>query len=401
MYRVFLGVVLFGASAHAAADLVNLDRDWQVSSDGGAWLAASIPPCFDTRNATPNWQRSLNIPISWRDRHVRLRLLTTAPSSTVLLDDMKLERAGNDYDLTPFLQAGRASQLKVRLSCDSNTRCGIIEAVLMATPRVFLASESVRVDGSALEVETMVRNTLDNTANVDIHWELSYQGKIATTAGAAVTVPPLLSSPASIRLTPAGGLQLWGIHDPKLYKLRTIMVKNAEAVEGDYDMESETGIAARTIERGEQTWTINSERIALAGAVLQGSCYPDRNQSKSALETMSGIVGTGGLPVASWVQSQADQAGILVTDAPIHEKSPGARVKVLSARLDHGDTVVEIENPVEMGNYTLRRIQMTVGHVSKVVEELKPGERRQLRFENVNPYRIEVKAASGLVLASE
>lgn len=400
-----LALIFFFPLAEAAVDTISLDTGWQYAGSRVAvadpadlpWRPVGVPVCNLPEAAEQWWRHPLNIPASWRDRHVRLELLAAARESTVWVNGSRLEGQSGTFDLTPTASLGSA-QVLIRLQCNEREVCGIIEARVVATPRVYLAGQAVRTAGKTLEISTSIRNTLENTVNVDLHWELSFKGRVVATGAAAATVPPALTQPAVAILKPVGGLYRWNIYDPNLYTLRTILVKNAEAIEGDTDMEISSTVAARDVQRLTEGWRINGENVRLRSTSLSSRCYPARDFSAISSEE---VISSNGLPIASWLREAADRSGVLITQ----EQIPGSatvqpRVRILSAFLHQGDTVVEIENVNEDASYSLRHIRVTVGHVEQSVEELKPGEKKSLRFEHVNPYRIEVRSSSGAVLAT-
>jgi hypothetical protein len=120
-----------------------------------------------------------------------------------------------EWDLSGFFRPGGANQLRVEGTAGALT--------LVHGPRVYIAAQTV--SGNVATVS--VRNTLDNTANVDVEAELTTSGGEAQHALRSITVPPGVTMPVDFPMTLAG----------KDWRLKTVITKHAEAVEGDYDVE--------------------------------------------------------------------------------------------------------------------------------------------------------------------
>jgi hypothetical protein len=120
-----------------------------------------------------------------------------------------------EWDLSAFFRAGGANQLRVEGTAGALT--------LVHGPRVYIAAQAV----SGNVVTVSVRNTLDNTANVDVEAELTLSGGAAKHALRSITVPPGVTIPVDFPLSST----------PRDWRLKTVITKHAEAVEGDYDVE--------------------------------------------------------------------------------------------------------------------------------------------------------------------
>ena len=85
----------------------------------------------------------------------------------------------------------------------------LLSLPVIAEIRPSKLTASTRGDGIA--VTLLVENTNDNTANLDITFQLLSGSKVLTTVSASVAAAPLLTSAVEARLpAPAGTLQ---IHD--------------------------------------------------------------------------------------------------------------------------------------------------------------------------------------------
>jgi hypothetical protein len=227
------------------------------------------------------------------------------------------------------------------------------------------------------------------------------------TAAKAITVPAFGQESAITTLKPVKALERWGIQDPRLYRLRVILVKNAEAVEGDYDTEVVSMVAVTRVERTDSGWLVNGEPVRLREVVVDPACYPTPNSLRE-LAPSTDVVNLGGLPATTDLRNEAKSLGIVLNEggqkgrsiAGIRDRNLPGRIRISEVFQDSGDTLVRIENVESEASYTLRGILMRVGHVQHTVDSLKAGESRLVRFEHVNPYSIEVRTSGGVILAT-
>jgi hypothetical protein len=107
---------------------------------------------------------------------------------------------------------------------------------LVHGPRVFIESQGATADA----IEVVVRNALDNTANVDIELQLRKPGsrRAEWTAERSVTVPPGAAITLSIPTTVGAGR----------WKLSTLATKHAEAMEDEYQVEEDGEVTVRAAE---------------------------------------------------------------------------------------------------------------------------------------------------------
>lgn len=139
-----------------------------------------------------------------------------APPTAVWLNDSEIPRTPGrpEWDLTGIFRPGAANHLRVEGHPGRLT--------LVCGPRVYIASQTLSPAG----ITVSVRNTLDNTANVDVEVELTAPGA-SRRAAASLTVPPGATLPADFPISPAS---------PD-WRLKTTITKQAEAVEGEYSVE--------------------------------------------------------------------------------------------------------------------------------------------------------------------
>jgi hypothetical protein len=391
-------LTLFGlsfTSAFAASAVRHLDGSWEGSGN---------PKCFEAPSPeSRTFRQQVPIPASWRNRHLRVVVTATGKVSVLWNGDLAAEsRRVFDLETTRF---GEPNSLEVRLDCSGVARCGLFETILYATPRVYLESEKWKLEGRKLRVQTDVRNTLDNTVNVDLHWELSRIGakevdggsivaNVIATHASAATVPPLSRQTVETTLELPAGLPLWRLLDPSLYRLRIIMVKNAEAVEGDYDVELESTLPLRSVEVASSVLRLNGDDLRLRPLPLEGNCYPDLASIESKVLEGEALV-FHELPLTQALSAHADQLGLWIATPEALATTPqwlvptGSRspLSIRDVYQKDGDSFVEVENSEERGEnagtlarYPLRNLQVRLGHREQVIPSLRPGERVTLRF---------------------
>jgi hypothetical protein len=157
----------------------------------------------------------LRVPTLAPGEFVRLETEGAAPSA-VRLNDSEIPRTPGkpEWDLTGIFHPGAANRLRVEGHPGRLT--------LVCGPRVYIASQTVSPAG----ITVAVRNTLDNTANVDVEVELTAPGA-SRRAAASLTVPPGATLPSDFPISPSS---------PD-WRLKTTITKQAEAVEGEYAVE--------------------------------------------------------------------------------------------------------------------------------------------------------------------
>jgi hypothetical protein len=158
----------------------------------------------------------LRVPTGSVGEFIRLEAEGAAPAK-VWLNGTEIAKTPGlaEWDLSGFFQVAGANQLRVEGQPG--------RLLLVRGPRVYIAAQTV----SGIGVTVSVRNTLDNTANVDIEVELTLAGRPPERALTSITVPPGVILPVEFRMT----------SQDKDWRLKTVITKHAEAVEGDYDVE--------------------------------------------------------------------------------------------------------------------------------------------------------------------
>ena len=81
----------------------------------------------------------------------------------------------------------------------------------------------------------------------------------------------------------------------------------------------------------------------------------------------------------------------------MREEFSSAVIRSISQK--NGNTFVEVYNRADFPLQTLRGYEVRVGPHSRKLPDLKPGEAVTLEFEQVNPYRVEVRQHRGFVVA--
>src|SRR5207248_600015 len=104
---------------------------------------------------------------------------------------------------------------------------------LLTTGRVFPVQQTVVATSGRIAISVPVRNTLDNTSGLQVSFEVLRGGKVVGSSSATATVPPNLTQTveSEINLAPQD-VKVWDPDHPNVYQLRTVVTKNAEAVEG-------------------------------------------------------------------------------------------------------------------------------------------------------------------------
>ncbi|MEO8659951.1 MAG: hypothetical protein ABI693_15885 [Bryobacteraceae bacterium] len=116
---------------------------------------------------------------------------------------------------------------------------------LVHGPRVFIESQRATRDG----IEIVIRNALENTANVDIELQLCTPGsrRAEWSAEKSVTVPPGSSMALSFPTTVGAGT----------WRLNTLATKHTEAMEDEYQVEE---VSEVTVPAAESTGAAGLKR---------------------------------------------------------------------------------------------------------------------------------------------
>ncbi|MEP6540193.1 MAG: sugar-binding domain-containing protein, partial [Bryobacteraceae bacterium] len=263
------------------------------------------------RGGGPSYECSFQAPADAADKHVRVVLDGSMSQVAILLNGELLgERHSGvtpfELDLTPALKTGATNQLAVRLDKTGSLR----SLYLLTTGRVYPVSQTISASPQRIAVSVMVRNTLDNTAGVQASFEISINGKAVASGSVNAAVPPNLTQPmeALIPLRPED-VKLWDPDHPNLYRIRTVVAKNAEAVEGAYETEIESPFGIRTVEIQGSHFLLNGEPLRLGGA------HPAGEPAEAELQSMkeAGMVFQMlDHPVSTSMLEWADRNGLLL-----------------------------------------------------------------------------------------
>jgi beta-glucuronidase len=179
-----------------------------------------------------------------------------------------------EIDLTPLLKAGATNMLAVRADNSLPVVSGdwvgggiIRDVYLLTTSRVFPVSQKVVATPDRISVRVPVRNTLDNTSNVQASFEVLSGGRVIAKSSTPSTIPPNLTQLVEGTLTiPPAEVKLWDLDHPNLYELRTVIAKEGEAIEGSYETEISSTFGIRTIQIQGTQILLNGEPVRLGGA---------------------------------------------------------------------------------------------------------------------------------------
>ncbi len=272
----------------------------------------SLDDCL--RSAGPSvYECSFKSPPDTVDKHVRIAVDALVSGAKVWLNGELIGEHNSgiapfEFDLTPALKTGSTNTLTLRLE-----KPGILRQVyLLTTGRVFPVKQNVVATPQRLAVSVLVRNTLDNTSGVQASFTVSIGGKTVGSGAANAAVPPNLtqSIEAIIALRPED-VKLWDPDHPNLYRLRTVIAKNAEAVEGAYETEIESYFGIRTVEIRDSQFLLNGEPLRLGGAHPAGEPGEEDLRSMKEAGMVFQMVDH---PVSISVLDWADRNGLLLIE---------------------------------------------------------------------------------------
>jgi beta-glucuronidase len=128
-------------------------------------------------------------------------------------------------------------------------------------------SQKVVATPDRISVTVPVRNTLDNTSNVQASFEVLSGGRVIARISTSATIPPNLTQLVEGTLTiPPAEVKLWDLDHPNLYEMRTVIAKEREAIEGSYETELSSTFGIRTIQVQGTQIRLNGEPLRLGGA---------------------------------------------------------------------------------------------------------------------------------------
>jgi len=133
-----------------------------------------------------------------------------------------------EWDLSGIFRFGVPNEIRAEGTASPFT--------IVHGPRVFVESQHATADG----IQVVVRNALENTANVDIELQLGKPGsrRAEWVAERSVTVPPGATMMLSFTTTVGAGT----------WKLRTVATKHTEAMEDEYQVEEVSEVTVRAAE---------------------------------------------------------------------------------------------------------------------------------------------------------
>jgi beta-glucuronidase len=172
--------------------------------------------------------------------------------------------------------------------------------------RVYPQNQRVVSTSADVTVTVWIRNTLDNTTNVNAEFLVLDGAKVVASGTESATIAPE-SVAAIVSTIHVPQARLWSLDRPNLYELKTVVTKNAEAVEGAYDTEIRSVFGIREVEVRGTELLLNGEAIRLAG--LSGSGLDDdglRLMKEAGLGFL--WVGSGEAHLLDW----ADRNGLLI-----------------------------------------------------------------------------------------
>lgn len=275
----------------------------------------SLDDCLRTAAAAVStlYECSFEAPPGTVDKHVRIVVDALLSGAKVWLNGELVGEHNSaispfEFDLTPALKTGATNKLSMRVE-----NPGLLRNVyLLTTGRVFPVKQTVVAAPQRIAVSVMVRNTLDNTSGVQASFAVSIGGRTVGSGSANAAVPPNLtqSIEAVIALRPED-VKLWDPDHPNLYRLRTVITKNAEAVEGGYETEMESVFGIRTIEIRDSQFLLNGEPLRLGGAHPAGE---PGEEDLRAMKEAGMVFQMVDHPVSISVLDWADRNGLLLIE---------------------------------------------------------------------------------------
>lgn len=268
--------------------------------------------------------------------------------------------------------------------------------------KVFIANQSVSAKGGEVTISALIKNAMENTANVEIATEILDGVNVVGRAKASANVGPFTSHQVEATARVPNPKE-WSFDRPQVYRARTVLYKHEEAVEGAYTTELTTAFAFKSLTYED------------AGSVRALS--PVTKAQRELLRDGNMLV-VRAAP-AAWTQEfleWADEHGVLVVkdnglDGPVlsdlvdKEGRPRATFYKLREQLcpvalkdvyqRDGNTYIDLEGR----GRTMRDIEVRVGHRTAKVPLLKRGDVVTLEFQFQNPFRIEVTDAMGALIA--
>ena len=300
------------------------------------------------RRADSGWyRRTFDVPASEREKHLRLRFLSAIGVTTVWLNGQLLgsysgEGGGFEVDLTPYARVGGKNVLAVRSG-------GIRgDVVMVTTPRVYIARQRViaKADGSAA-VTVWVRNTLDNTTNVNAAVEVLDGDRVVARAQVDGTVPALITQQLET-VVRVPHPELWWVNRPYLYRVRTVLTKNAEAVEEGYQTTAVTTVGIRSVEIRGLTLLLNGQAIRVAGLNVSDPDELTEAELKRMKESGMVLVVPGPRQMPESVLEWADANGMLLLE---HAGNVDALRRLMERDFNHPSVIAWVVDSADLAAY--------------------------------------------------
>ncbi|MBM3726592.1 MAG: hypothetical protein FJW40_14360 [Acidobacteria bacterium] len=197
---------------------------WQEAAfDDSAWKGGELPAA----GTGTHWFRArFNPPAASASRFVRVVFSNIAPEARLWLNGQPVRLDGaREADLTPHINYTALNTIAIAGPVASFTGTRLI-----STPRVFIASLEARSMFNTIDLKVRVRNTLDNSSNVEVGVEIGVPGVNALKGSASSLIPANVEQVFELRMPrPAR----WR----GTLRTRALLYKSAEALEGAYTYE--------------------------------------------------------------------------------------------------------------------------------------------------------------------
>lgn len=319
---------------------VDLPHDWSIT----ARLQPELASCTGYLPGGIGWyRRTVTVPAAEDPGRVFLYFEGVYNRSEVYLNGVRLGHRPNGYvsfyyDATPHVRFGAENTIAVRVdhsrSADSRwyTGSGIYREVhLVRTASVHIApwgvfarAEEVSRECARLRVDTDVINESERETTVDVrHTLVAPDGSVAATAATALALAPGTSAVAEASME-VRSPHLWSVDDPRLYELRTSVVREGAVVD------------AATVRTGFRSFSFDPDRgFALNGVPMKmtgvclhhdagvlGAAVP-REIWRTRLEALKAIgctaIRTSHNPQAPDFYDLCDELGLLVLNEAFDE----------------------------------------------------------------------------------
>lgn len=318
---------------------VDLPHDWSVKGQ----LSPTLASATGYLPGGIGWYRkTINIPAEKQGEKIYLYFEGVYNRSEVFINGKSLGKRPNGYvsfmyDATPYIQYGKENIIAVRVdhsqSADSRwyTGSGIYRNVWMVyANRTHIAQWGVYAypeqtkKGYNLNLEIEIENDDADAASLSIQNELiSPDGKTILKDTKKLTVAAKQNNTLTTQLK-INNPVLWSLSNPKLYKLKTIVLKDGKVID---QTTTTTGFRTFTF-NPDKGFALNGEWLKIKGVCLHhdagvlGSGVP-REVWKRRLLTLKEI-GVNGIrtshnPQAPDLYELCDELGMLVMDEAFDE----------------------------------------------------------------------------------